>query len=126
VFDQSLIDLAGETKEVELTTFGRKSGAPSRRIIWITALDGRLYIRSGLGLTRDWPKNLLANNRAVLHLGGRDVPVRTRHVTDPAEARSMHAPVKSKYNAERTMSSGDEPLTPSEQAVFELLPDQGS
>jgi len=122
VFEQSLIDLAEQTKEVELTTYGRKSGKESRRIIWITALDGRLYIRSGLGLTRDWPKNLLADNRAILHIGDTDVPVRARHVTDPAEARAMHAPVKSKYDAERTKSSGDEPLTPSEQAVFELLP----
>jgi deazaflavin-dependent oxidoreductase (nitroreductase family) len=122
VFEQSLIDLAEQTKEVELTTYGRKSGKASRRIIWITALDSRLYIRSGLGLTRDWPKNLLADNRAILHIGGTDVPVRARHVTDPTEARAMHAPVKRKYDAERTSSSGDEPLTPSEQAVFELLP----
>jgi hypothetical protein len=122
VFEQSLIDLAEQTKEVELTTYGRKSGRASRRIIWITALDGRLYIRSGLGLTRDWPRNLLGDNRAILHIGGTDVPVRARHVTDPTEARAMHAPVKRKYDAERTSSSGDEPLTPSEQAVFELLP----
>jgi deazaflavin-dependent oxidoreductase (nitroreductase family) len=122
VFEQSLIDLAAQTKEVELTTYGRKSGKASRRIIWITALDGRLYIRSGLGLTREWPKNLLADNRAILHIGDTDVPVRARHVTDPAEARAMHAPVKRKYDAERTSSTGNEPLTPSEQAVFELLP----
>jgi len=90
--------------------------------MWITALDGRLYVRSGLGLTRDWPKNLVANGKAVLHINGQDVPVRARHVTDAAEARAMHAPVKAKYNAERPSSSGDEPLMPSEQAVFELLP----
>ncbi len=121
-FDESLIALAARTKEIELTTFGRTTGKPSRRIMWITALDGRLYVRSGLGLTRDWPKNLLANGRAVLHIEGQDIPVRARHVTDPEEARSMHAPVKAKYDAERTRSRGDEPLVPSEQAVFELLP----
>ena len=123
VFDRSLLQTASQEKEVELTTFGRTSGKPSRRIIWITSLDGKLYVRSGLGLTRDWPKNLLANSRAILHIGGQDVPVRTRHVTDPAEARAMHAPVKQKYNAQRPSSSGSEPLTPSEQAVFELLPE---
>jgi deazaflavin-dependent oxidoreductase (nitroreductase family) len=123
VFDPTLLDSAAQEKEVELTTFGRKSGKPSRRIIWITPLDGRLYIRSGLGLTRDWPKNLLADSRAILHIAGRDVPVRTRHVTDRAEARAMHAPVKRKYAAERPSSQADEPLTPSEQAVFELLPE---
>jgi deazaflavin-dependent oxidoreductase (nitroreductase family) len=124
MFEASLLEKAATEKEVELTTFGRKTGAPSRRIIWITVLDGRIYIRSGLGLTRDWPKNLVANGRAVLHVGGKDVAVRARHVTDPAEARAMHAPVKQKYDAERSMSQGDEPLTPSEQAVFELVPEE--
>lgn len=124
VFDESILRRAAEDKEVEFTTFGRKTGKPSRKIIWITNLDGRLYIRSGLGLTRDWPQNLLANNRGILHIGDQDVPVKTRHVTDPDEARAMHAPVKRKYDAERASSTGSEPLTPSEQAVFELQPDQ--
>jgi deazaflavin-dependent oxidoreductase (nitroreductase family) len=123
VFDQSILHSAAREKEVEFTTFGRKTGKASRRIIWITNLDGKLYIRSGLGLTRDWPKNLVANKRGILHIAGNDVPVEARHVTDPEEARAMHAPVKQKYNAERTSSKGDEPLTPAEQAVFELLPD---
>jgi deazaflavin-dependent oxidoreductase (nitroreductase family) len=123
VFDRAILDTAAREKEVELTTFGRKTGKPSRRIIWITALDGRIYVRSGLGLTRDWPKNLLANARAVLHMDGKDIPVKARHVTDPAEARAMHAPVKAKYDAERTSSKGEQPLTPSETAVFELTPE---
>jgi deazaflavin-dependent oxidoreductase (nitroreductase family) len=125
MFDPSLIETAASEKEVELTTFGRKSGTPSRRIIWITALDGRLYIRSGPGLTRDWPRNLIANGRATLHIAGQNIPVRARHVTDPAEARAMHAPVKQKYDAERPASQGDEPLTPAEEAVFELTPAAG-
>ncbi len=122
MFDRAILDSAAHEKEIELTTYGRKTGTPSRRVMWITALDGRLYVRSGLGLTRDWPKNLLADNRAVLHLAGQDISVRARHVTDPEEARAMHAPVKAKYDAERPSSKGDEPLTPSEQAVFELTP----
>jgi deazaflavin-dependent oxidoreductase (nitroreductase family) len=122
MFDRSILDSAAQTKEVELTTYGRKSGNASRRIIWITALDDKLYVRSGVGLVREWPRNLIANGRGILHIGGTDVPVQARHVTDPAEARAMHAPVKAKYNAERPSSTGDEPLTPAEQAVFELTP----
>jgi deazaflavin-dependent oxidoreductase (nitroreductase family) len=123
MFDTATYATAAREKEVELTTFGRKTGKPSRRIIWITALDGRIYVRSGLGMTRDWPKNLAANGRGVLHMGGKDVPVRARHVTDPEEARSMHAPVKKKYNAARPSSTGTELLTPAEEAVFELTPE---
>jgi deazaflavin-dependent oxidoreductase (nitroreductase family) len=122
MFEAGIYETAAREKEVELTTFGRKSGRPSRRIIWITALDGKLYIRSGLGMTRDWPRNLAATGRGILHLAGQDIPVRARHVTDPDEARSMHAPVRAKYDAERPRSTGAEPLTPAEQAVFELTP----
>jgi deazaflavin-dependent oxidoreductase (nitroreductase family) len=122
VFDQSIVDDAAREKEVELTTYGRKTGRPSRRIVWISVIDRRLYVRSGLGLGRDWPQNLIANGRGVLHIAGRDVPVRARHVTDPAEARAMHPAVKAKYNAERPASRDGEPLTPAEQAVFELVP----
>lgn len=122
-FDQDLLQKAEQEKEIEITTFGRTSGKASKRIIWITRIDDRLYVRSGLGMTRDWPKNLEANGRAVLHIAGRDVPVKARHVTDPAEARAIHAPVKQKYDAERPASTGDQPLTPSEEAVFELQPD---
>ena len=59
----------------------------------------------GACLNHCFSKNLLADNRAILHIAGKDVPVRTRHVTDPTEARSMHAPVKQKYDAE-TISGG--------------------
>jgi len=123
VIDPEVYETAAREKEVEITTFGRKTSKPSRRIIWITALNGKLYVRSGLGMTRDWPKNLEANGRAVLHMGGKDLPMRARHVTDPEEARAMHEPVKAKYNAERPQSTGTEPLQPSEQAVFELTPE---
>lgn len=82
-----------------------------------------MYIRSGQGLGRDWPQNLLVNGRAVLHVDGRDVPVRARHVADPAEARTSLKVVATKYGTQIPGSQGDEPLTPAEQATFELLPE---
>jgi deazaflavin-dependent oxidoreductase (nitroreductase family) len=123
-FDPSVLETAEKEKEVELTTFGRKTGNASKRIIWISVIDGKIYVRSGPGMSREWPKNLVANGKAILHMAGRDIPVRARHVTDPTEARSMHPAVKAKYNAERPSSQGDEPLAPSEEAVFELTPEQ--
>ena len=121
-FDPAILETAAREKEIELTTYGRKTGKASRRIMWITVIGDRLYVRSGLGLGRDWPQNLLANDRAILHMAGQDIAVRARHVTEAEEARAMHAPVKAKYDAARPASHGAEPLTPSEQAVFELLP----
>jgi deazaflavin-dependent oxidoreductase (nitroreductase family) len=127
VFDRAILEAAAREQEVDLTTFGRKSGKASRRTVWIMPIGDRLYLRSGLGMARDWPKNLLANGRGVLHIAGQDLPVTARHVSDPHEARLLNARLATaaaatEFNAERTVSAGDQPLTPAEQAVFELLP----
>src|SRR6266566_9139061 len=90
---------AAVAREVDLTTFARETGRPSRRTIWITTdALGRIQIRSGQGLSRDWPWNLLANLRAVLHINGRDIDARARHVTDRADLRASHAALAQKYD----------------------------
>jgi hypothetical protein len=122
-FDQSLLDAAAQQPEVELTTWGRVSGRPSRVIIWIWGDGRRLYIRSGGGMSRDWPQNLLAAGRGILHLAGQDIPVRARHVSDPAEARMGAEWIHHKYGASVQGSVEGEPLTPAEQATFELTPE---
>jgi hypothetical protein len=121
-FEQTLLDAAARQREVELTTWGRVSGRPARVTIWIWG-DGRhLYIRSGAGMRRDWPRNLLARGQGILNLGGRDIPVRARHVVDPAEARAGVSWINRKYDASLEPSPEGDPLTPAEQATFELTP----
>ena len=90
--------------------------------IWITTDGRRLYVRSGAGLGRDWPRNLMANGTATLRLGGHDVEVTPRHVTDPDEARSTSLLARDKYGSYVKPSKTGEPLTKGETAVFELIP----
>jgi deazaflavin-dependent oxidoreductase (nitroreductase family) len=121
--NNELASAAATAPEVDLTTFGRKSGRPSRNTIWITTDEqGRIHIRSGRGLAGDWPRNLLANGRALLHIDGRDFAVRARHVTDRAELLASRDAVKAKYDREVPMSQPGQPPTPPEQATFELVP----
>jgi len=122
-WDQATLDAAAREQEIELTTWGRTTGKPTRVILWIWGDGKRLYIRSGGGMGRDWPQNILAGGRGILHLAGWDIPVRVRHVTDEAEARAGAAMVNRKYETANTPSAVDEPLTPAEQATFELTPD---
>ncbi len=120
--NNELASAAATAPEVDLTTFGRKSGRPSRTTIWITTdAQGRIHIRSGQGLVRDWPQNLLANGRAILHVEGKDFPVLARHVTDRAELLASRDAVKAKYGSEVPTSQPGQPPTPPEQATFELV-----
>lgn len=120
----ALAAAADAAHEVDLTTFGRKTGRPSRRTIWITTgSGGQLFIRSGMGPGRDWPQNLLANGRAVLHINGQDIAMSARQVTDRTELRASADAVKRKYGRDLPSSADGEPLTPVEQATFVLTPD---
>lgn len=117
-----MIDAAQRHREVTLTTHGRQTGRPFQVTIWLTSDGERLFIRSGGGLGRHWPQNFLARRRATLHLGDLAVEVEPRHVTDPAEARDISHLIRGKYGELVKPSRPGEPLTPGEQATFELLP----
>jgi deazaflavin-dependent oxidoreductase (nitroreductase family) len=108
---------------VRLTIPGRVSGKPRRVTIWIATDGEHLYIRSGAGLGRQWPRNLMAAGKATLTLGERALDVTPRHVTDPDEARATSHLARDKYGSYVKPSKPGEPLTKGESAVFELIPD---
>ena len=119
---KQLIDIAANDHEVTLVTTGRISGKPHKVTIWI-ATDGKhVYIRSGEGMKRDWPQNLVARGEATLIANGRSIKVKPRRVTDEAEARATSLLAREKYGSYVKPSKPGEPLTKGEQAVFELLP----
>ena len=107
---------------MRLTIAGRVSGKPRRVTIWIATDGERLYIRSGAGLGRQWPQNLIAAGKATLTLGERSLEVRPRHVTDPDEARATSLLARDKYGRYVKPSNPGEPLTKGETAAFELIP----
>ena len=115
-------EAAAKQKEVLLTTIGRMSGRPRAVTIWIVTDGERLFIRSGQGFRRDWPKNLTAGGEATLQLGGKSLKVRPRHVTDSDEARAVSQLVRKKYGWMVRSSKPGEPPTLAEQATFELIP----
>jgi deazaflavin-dependent oxidoreductase (nitroreductase family) len=121
-FTPEVLEAVARQREVTFTTFGRKTGKPVSVTIWITTDGSRLFIRSGAGLSRDWPQNLLARGEGVLRLGRKSINVKPRLVTDPDEARAVSRLYRDKYGPFVRRSKPNEPLTPGEQATFELLP----
>ncbi|HEX3509174.1 MAG TPA: nitroreductase/quinone reductase family protein [Candidatus Dormibacteraeota bacterium] len=121
-FPKDVLDAVAEEKEVLLTTYGRKTGKESRVTIWIVTDGKKVYIRSGQGLKRHWPKNLLERPEGILQLDGKTVRFKSRHITDSAEARHSSKLYGPKYGTTVKPSTEGEPLTPGEQAAFELVP----
>ena len=119
---QDLIHAAAHDREVVLVTSGRVTGKPRRVTIWITTDGTHVYVRSGEGMQRDWPQNLVASGEATLRVAGKDVKVKPRHVTDPEEARGSSQLAREKYGSYVKPSQPGQPLTKGETAVFELLP----
>jgi hypothetical protein len=120
-FSPDVLDRIAREKEVVLTTYGRKTGKPTRVTIWVATDGQRVFIRSGQGFKRHWPQNLQKRPEGVLKVGDLDVPIAGRHLTDPAEARRVSALYRPKYGAFVKPSRPEEALTPGEQATFELL-----
>ena len=121
-FSADVLQAAAREREVQLTTYGRKTGKPRRVTIWIGTDGKRIYIRSGEGMRRHWPQNLLAKGEGVVRLGKTEVRVKPRLATDPAEARGVSELYRSKYGPFVRPSKPDQPLTLGEQTTFELLP----
>jgi deazaflavin-dependent oxidoreductase (nitroreductase family) len=118
-FAPHVLAAAATEREIELTTYGRRTGSAHRKVLWLSTDGTRLFVRSGGGPGRDWPRNLLARPEGVLHVGGHDVPVGARHL-DPAEARSVTELVIRKYGDAVQRAPEGSPPTPAERATFEL------
>ena len=121
-FSRAVLEAAANEREVTLTARGRTSGQPRRVTVWISTDGKHLFVRSGAGMKRDWPQNLLAAGEGELQVGGRKVKVLPRHVTEPSEARAASELHRAKYGSNVKPSRPPEPLTTGEQATFELLP----
>lgn len=121
-FPSDVFEAVANEKEVRLTTYGRKSGKESSVTIWIVTDGDKVFIRSGQGLVRHWPQNLLKRPEGTLHLDGKVVRFKSRHITDATEARQSSKLYGPKYGSFVKPSKESDPLTPGERAAFELLP----
>ena len=118
---QQLIDVAANDKEVTLVTTGRATGKRHEVTVWIVTDGEHVYVRSGGGMKRDWPQNLVAHGEGTVISNGRSIKVKPRHVTDPVEARSTSRAAQKKYGTYVKPSKPGEPLTQGESAAFELV-----
>ena len=95
--------LQGKEVVIDITTTGRRSGAPKRMEIWFHNVNGQIIITGTPG-PRNFLANLIANPNFTFHLKGAvqaDLPATARIITDPEERRAiMSAPETAWYRTQ--------------------------
>ncbi|MFF2127610.1 nitroreductase family deazaflavin-dependent oxidoreductase [Streptomyces olivochromogenes] len=82
-------DSSAAERTIDITTVGRRSGAPRRIEVWFHHIEGRWYL-SGVPGPRNWYANLQANPRFVVHLKHRvtaDLPATAKPVDEATRRR---------------------------------------
>jgi deazaflavin-dependent oxidoreductase (nitroreductase family) len=89
------------TREVELTTTGRKTGDESTRPIWFVEEGDRLLLLPVTGSDSSWYRNVQANPEIGLAACGADLRVRAETTEDPAQVQHVIEAFGDKYGADQ-------------------------
>ena len=105
--DEHVRDALEVDMVVDITTTGRKTGAPRRIEIWSHYFDGRAILTGSPG-RRSWYANLVANPDFTYHLKGAvqaDLPAVARPVLGKSERRAILGRLRelSKFRQEQGM-----------------------
>jgi hypothetical protein len=84
VFDEEVILLLAEIDEVEIETRARPDAPAHRITIWVVVDGDAAYVRSVRGARGRWYREAIAYREAVLHAGGRRLPIHIEPVNDDA------------------------------------------
>lgn len=110
---------ARDVPEVELQLVD----PPRSRTVWIVVHEGAAYVPCGfldVPLWKQWPHEVLEDDRVVVRIEGKRYELRATRVTDEVEHRAVRARVAEKYGlgaADRT--------DPEAVWVFRLEPREG-
>jgi deazaflavin-dependent oxidoreductase (nitroreductase family) len=77
---------------IDITTTGRRSGAPRRIELVFHNVGNRIYLSGMPGRERHWLRNMRNDPHITFHLKGRvraDLPATIRELTEPAERRAV-------------------------------------
>ena len=106
-------DALRRPQRIDITTTGRRSGAPRRIELVFHNVDGRILISGRPGFPRGWIANLRADPRMTLHLKGKvvaDLPAHGRVVTDRAEREALLRPIAATWRIDHAVMVASAPL----------------
>jgi hypothetical protein len=96
-FDPDTLQALDRADEVDIET-SRGAGAPVHRVtIWIVVDGDNAYVRSVRGPAGRWYRELSANPKGAIHVGGRRIPIEAEPATDPESISRVTDALRRKY-----------------------------
>jgi deazaflavin-dependent oxidoreductase (nitroreductase family) len=89
------------TREVELTVTGRKSGRESSRPVWFVEEGGKLFLLPVTGSDSNWYKNVQKTPTIRLAADGADLQTDAKPIDDPAAVRAVVDRFRDRYGADQ-------------------------
>jgi deazaflavin-dependent oxidoreductase (nitroreductase family) len=88
-----------DTRQVEITTTGRKTGRQITLPVWFVLRDGNLYLLPVRGSHSDWYQNLRHTPTIQLAAGQAGHTAQATTLTDPAQVQNVVEAFRGKYGA---------------------------
>jgi hypothetical protein len=105
---------------IDITTTGRRTGAPRRIELVFHAIDGRIYLSGRPGFPRGWVANLRADPRMTFHLKGpiavADLAAHGRVIDEPEERKPVLGPIAEGWGYDVGVMVASSPLV---EVVFD-------
>jgi hypothetical protein len=96
-FDEAVFQLLASLEEVDIETRAEPGAPAHRTTIWIVVDGDAAYVRSVRGTRGRWYREAKAYPEAVLHAGGRTLPVHIEPVSDAATIARVSDALMRKY-----------------------------
>ena len=97
VFDEQAMQLLAKIDEVDIETRAGPHAPAHRTTIWVVVDGDAAYVRSVRGARGRWYREARAYPEAVLHVGGRALPVHIESVGDEATIARVSNAFLQKY-----------------------------
>ena len=96
-FDPETLQTLDRAYEIDMET-SPGEGAPVHRVtIWIVVDGDTTYVRSVRGPAGRWYRELLANPKGAIHVGGQRIPIEAEPATDAESVSRVSDALRRKY-----------------------------
>jgi hypothetical protein len=103
-FDSADLALLRDEEEVDIETAASDEGPAHRAIIWVVVDEReRVLIRSYRGPGARWYREIMARPDGILHVRGRELPVRAVPAGDPERVEACTEALRTKYAGQHSM-----------------------